>query len=186
MEGPKLWEEYPDIWPTKAAFFAWLRGALRRAVWEKYPVKMQFKNEQCGNPPPSYTGKGRSGANCALTGEWECKSKLEVDHIKGHVSLKDWEDVLGFIIHLCGTKDNFQLVTREAHKIKSYADRKGITFEEAVLEKKVIAFSKKKAGEQKILLRSLGVEEDRLNSAAQRKEVIRELLQGGKYELNRK
>lgn len=182
MEGPELWNKYPDIWPTKASFFAWLRGALRRAVWEKYPPKMQFKNESCGPPPSSYKGKGRSGAPCALTGKWECKSKLEVDHIKGHVSLKDWDDVLEFIIHLCGSKEDFQLVTKEAHKIKSYAERKGISFEEAILEKKVIAFSKKKAAEQKKLLRSLGVEEKCLSSAAKRKEVMREILQGGKYE----
>lgn len=184
MEGPKLWERYPEIWPTKASFFAWLRGSLRRAVWEKYPPKLKFKNENCSKPPSSYTGKGRSGAHCALTGKWECKSKLEVDHIEGNVSLKDWEDLLGFIIHLCGTEDDFQLVTRDAHKIKSYADRKGISFEEAILEKKVIAFSKKKADEQKRKLRSLGVGEEDLTSAAKRKVAMRKILQGGKYEAN--
>ena len=29
------WEAYPDVWPTKASFFSWLRGGLRRALWEK-------------------------------------------------------------------------------------------------------------------------------------------------------
>ena len=45
MNKKQPWEEFPDIWKTKAAFFAWLRGGLRRAVWEKYPPKIKFKNE---------------------------------------------------------------------------------------------------------------------------------------------
>lgn len=138
----KLWELYPDIWPTKASFFTFLRGSLRRALWEKYPVKLQFKNEQCKPPPVGYTGRAKSGANCSLTGIWEGKSKLEVDHIKGNVSLQEWDDVLPFIQHLCASKDNLQLVTKEAHKIKSYADRHGITFEEASIIKEAIQICK--------------------------------------------
>lgn len=138
------WEEYPAIWKTKSAFFAWLRGGLRRAIWEKYPPKIQFKNAQCKPPPAGYTGKAKSGTECTLTGEWTAKSYLEVDHIEGHVSLKDWSDITTFIQHLCTNSANMQLVSKEAHKIKSYAERKGISFEEAVIEKKVIQIIKDK------------------------------------------
>ena len=132
------WESHPDIWKTKSAFFVWLRGSLRRAVWEKYPPKLQLKNELCSPPPKGYSGRAKSGAGCALTGEWTAKSYLEVDHIKGNASLRDWDDVLGFIQHLCPDKSNLQLVSKEAHKIKSYAEKQGITFDEAVIEKKII------------------------------------------------
>src|SRR5690554_3110739 len=125
------WELYPHIWKTKSSFFTWLRGCLRRAVWEKYPPKLEFKNEVCTPPPEGIITRAKTGAFCALTGEWEGKSKLEVDHIVGNASLKDWEDVLSFIQHLCAPKENMQLVKKEAHKIKSYAERKGISFEEA-------------------------------------------------------
>jgi hypothetical protein len=138
----KLWELYPDIWATKAAFFTYLRGSLRRALWERYPVKLQFKNEAVSLPPDDYFGRAKSGTYCALTGEWEGKSKLEVDHITGNASLKDWDDVLPFIRHLCATKDDLQLVTKPAHKIKSYADRMGISFEEAAIIKNAIAICK--------------------------------------------
>lgn len=149
------WEEHPDVWSTKAKFFSWLRGCLRRAVWEKYPGKIKFKNEQCFPPPDGYTGKAKSGTYCALTGVWEGKSKLEVDHIQGECSLRDWDDVVTFCRHLCPNTDNLQLVTKDAHKLKSYAERMGISFDQAIIEKKAIAFSKRSVAEQNKILQEL-------------------------------
>ena len=166
------WELYPDVWKTKAAFFAWLRGGLRRAIWEKYPPKIKFKNEGCSKPPEDYEGRAKSGAPCALTGEWTPKSYLEVDHIKGHVSLTDWDDVLDFIKHLCGNSGNFQLVNKENHKIKSYAEKQGISFEDALIEKKAIAIIKEKKDKEFFTDRMLKVPS---NVTLRRKEIIRVL-----------
>lgn len=154
-EYPKLWELYPEIWSTKAKFFSFLRGNLRRALWEKYPVKIQFKNRACSPPPEGYTGRAKSGLVCPISGEWTGKSMLEVDHIKGEASLRDWEDLEPFILHLLTTHDNMQLLSKESHKIKSYAERVGISLEEAILEKKVIQFKKLKSTEQIKLLTDL-------------------------------
>ena len=122
MEEHILWGEGTP-WKTKSAFFTWLRGGLRKAIWERYPLKIDFKNKSCSIPPSDYVGRAKSGALCSLTGEWTPKSYLEVDHIIGNVSLKDWNDLLPFIQHLCTTKDNMQLVSKEAHKTKSYAEK---------------------------------------------------------------
>ncbi len=166
------WEAYPEIWKTKAAFFAWLRGGLRRAVWEKYPPKIKFKNDACTPPPPTYTGKAKSGTNCALTGDWIAKSYLEVDHIEGHVSLKEWNDLTPFIQHLCTSSDNMQLVGKEAHKVKSYSERKGVSFDDALLEKKVIQIIKNKQDKQFFLDRELEVPKN----AKERRDAILTLL----------
>lgn len=138
------WKQAPGVWPTKAAFFSWLRGGLRKSIWQFYPPKLEFKNESCHTPPDGYTGRAKSGTYCALTGDWTGKSKLEVDHIKGNASLTDWDDVLSFIQHLCCDKSNMQLVDKEAHKVKSYAEKWGISFELALITKKVIALEKAK------------------------------------------
>ncbi len=146
------WEEFPEIWPTKAKFFSWLRGCLRGGVWNKYPPKLMYKKSLCQVPSPEwYKGRAKAGGVCALTGEWNVQSKMEVDHIHGNVSLNGWSDVLPFIQHLCATKNNMQVVGKEAHKVKSYAERQGMSFEEALLEKKVIALLKDKRETARLL-----------------------------------
>lgn len=74
------WETHSHIWKTKAAFFSYLRGNLRKAIWDTYPVKLDFKNNNVSAPPPDYKGRAKSGAYCSLSGEWVPKSYLEVDH----------------------------------------------------------------------------------------------------------
>jgi hypothetical protein len=172
MSTKNPWEEAPHIWPTKSSFFTFLRGALRRAVWEKWPLKLEFKNQVCEAPPEDYKGRAKSGAYCALSGEWIGKSAGEIDHLMGHVSLKEWEDVLTFIQHLCASKDNMQFVSKEAHKIKSYAERMGISYEEAVREKKLIEICKTKKDVQ--FLKDRGIQPG--TNAAKRKQQVREVL----------
>ena len=41
-----------------------------------------------------------------------------------------------------------QLVGKEAHKVKSYSERKGVSFDDALLEKKVIQIIKNKQDKQ--------------------------------------
>ena len=147
----KPWEEYPDLWETEAQWWTFLRGALRRGLWEKSPVKFKFKAEQCTPPPLGYKGKGRKGAICALTGEWSSVSHSEVDHIVGHIPLLKWEDVMPYIHHLVPKKGELQYVNKEAHKIKSYAERMGISFEDAVIAKQAIAIQKVKGADVKWL-----------------------------------
>lgn len=172
------WEEAPHIWPTKSSFFTFLRGALRRAVWEKWPLKLEFKNQVCESPPEDYKGRAKSGAYCALSGEWIGKSAGEIDHLIGHVSLKDWQDVLPFIQHLCASKESMQFVSKEAHKIKSYAERMGITYEQAVVEKSIIAICKAKKDVQ--FLNEHGIVP--ASNATKRKQQVREVLENEQSE----
>ena len=138
----RLMELHPDLFPTKAKVWQYLRGALRRGLWERSPMKHKFKQSKMTPPPEGYTGRGKKGTECALTGEWTMTSHLEVDHKEGHKPLLEEKDIVPYIIHLLGCGDQLQCVEKEAHKIKSYAERKGISFEEAKLEKMAIAFGK--------------------------------------------
>lgn len=179
----KPWELYPHIWKTEAQFWTWLRGSLRRSVWEKYPVKLEFKNEAVSLPPEGYTGRAKSGAICALSGVWEGKSKMEVDHIEGNVSLKSWEDVLPFILHMVATKENMQLVTNPAHKIKSHAEKQGLTYEEADVDKAAIAWLKEHKGvdKQKRLMLKMGIDEDLLVNSKTRRMALTDHLRTQMY-----
>lgn len=180
MDKQEPWEYYPEVWPTKAYFFSWLRGGLRRAIWEKYPPKIIFKKSQLTKPPEGYTGKAKSGAVCALTGVWTGNSKLQVDHIEGEASFRDWCDIESFVRHLCTNNENMQLVEIEAHKIKSYAERQGISFEDAMFEKKyILPFKKLNATQQKETLTSLGIN-DIMPTSAKRVEQYRNYIKENK------
>jgi hypothetical protein len=173
---PWLW--YPDIWPTKSKFYTWLRGSLRKAVWNTSPIKITFKNQNCFAPPDGYDGRAKSGNYCALSMEWEGKSKLQVDHVLGNVPLNDEEDILGFIQHLIPPPNSLQLVKVEAHKIKSYAEKQGITYSEAMREKEVIAIIKSKK-EREVLL-TAGITP--ASNAKKRREQLEQLLKENKIE----
>ena len=175
MKNP--WETHPHIWKTKAAFFSFVRGGLRKALWDRYPIKLEYKKANLIPPPESYTGRGKSGQYCALSGEFIINSKLEVDHIEGNQSLNDWDDIQPFIEHLLLCQDGLQLVGKEAHKVKSYAERMGISYKEAAIRKKVIAETKGSVASVKRKLSRLGATQDQLKNAKTRQAFMLEYLQ---------
>ena len=146
-------DNHRDIWPTDAAFFIWLRGAMRKAIWQFHPIKLKYKKSCVQPAPPEYTGRAKGLIQCALTGEWVGQSMAEVDHIEGHSSFKCVDDLLPYMMHLALPKE-LQCVSKEAHKVNSYAERMGISFEDALVEKRAIALVKS-GGEQ--WLRDRGV-----------------------------
>lgn len=170
----KPWLEYPEIWKTEAEWWTYLRGGLRRGLWEKSPIKFSYKNANCSKPPEGYTGRAKTGAECALSGEWTGKSKLEVDHCEGHMSLLCWEDVLPFILHLVPPKGSLQLVDKEMHKIKSYSERMGISFEEALAQKKAIEIMKQKQDKGWLIERGITPAS---NEKARRKQIVNKLME---------
>ena len=148
-------DSHRDIWPTDAAFFTWLRGAMRKAIWQFHPIKLKYKKSCVQPPPPEYTGRAKGLIQCALTGEWVGQSMAEVDHIEGHSSFKCVDDLLPYMMHLALPKD-LQCLSKEAHKVKSYSERMGIGFEEALIEKRAIALVKS-GGEQWLMDRGVVV-----------------------------
>jgi len=166
------WIEFKDIWPTKSAFFTWLRSGLRKSIWQFYPPTLQFKISQTYKPSSEYKGRAKKLVKCYLTGEEIGVSAAEIDHVEGNVSLRDWEDLLPFIRHLCASKENMAVVSKEAHKIKSYAERMGISFEEAVIQKEVIAICKAK--KDSIWLKEHGIIPS--STAAKRRKQIEEYM----------
>jgi hypothetical protein len=70
IEEKKLWELYPHIWSSESAYMSWLRGGLRRYLWSKNPVKLEFiKQNRIKIPNPNPKGKVKEvwGGVCAFT-----------------------------------------------------------------------------------------------------------------------
>lgn len=142
------WEKYPNIWKTESDYWNYIRGSFRR-IWSRYPVKLEFKKNQAYLPPADYKGKAKKMGTCALCGEKNIPiSKLEVDHKEQVGSFNSRESAFEWFWELLCEEENMQLVHKECHKIKSYADRMNISFEEARKEKEAIAICKRKQDRQ--------------------------------------
>lgn len=141
MSNKEPWESFPAIWKTKAAFFTYLRGSIRR-IWARYPAKLEWKKTQLVNPPVGYKGRAKKLGKCHYCSEMFPASNLEVDHLNQAGACNSWETALEFLHKLLDCNGNWVLACKPCHKVKSFAERKGIDFKLALIEKKAIAFCK--------------------------------------------
>lgn len=149
------WEIHTTIWKNKAAFFTYLRGHLR-LLWSRYPAKIAWKNSQLIKPPNSYIGRAKKLGTCHYCTESFAASHLEVDHVQQAGQCNSWETAQQFLRNLLDCNDNWVLTCKPCHKIKSYSDAHGLTFEEARTAKMVIEAMKDKVALQLDKLRKLG------------------------------
>ncbi len=181
IEDKKLWEIYPHIWATESAYMSWLRGGIRRYLWSKNPVKLEFiKQNRVKIPNPNPKGKVKEvwGGVCALTGNIFPIGDMEVDHKEGNHSLKTLDDLVPFIKGVVMiTLDDLQLVSKEAHKIKSYAEKQGISFEEAKAEKTAIELIKKGVDKQFLVDHNVKAENIGSTQVVRRKQIVEILLE---------
>lgn len=169
------WELYPAIWKSKAAFFAYLRGGLR-LMWSRYPAKLEWKKGQLFPPPSGYTGRAKKLGTCHYCKSDFPGSNLEVDHIEQAGQCNSWESAGTFLKRLLDANDNWVLACKPCHKIKSFAERTGASFEEALIEKNVIAFMKKSKDEVVAFCKKNGYSESTLRNATQRRQAVSEIL----------
>ena len=148
MNNTLPWEEYPHIWKTQAAFMSFVRGGIRRGLWEKNPIKLQFiKNNRKRVPLGRKTEANPEGlvwgCQCSICNGDFKQSECQVDHKDGNNSLKSMEDVRNFIESMILIIDSdLSFVCKPCHKIKTHAERKGISFNQARVEKEAIRFQK--------------------------------------------
>ena len=157
------WQQCPTVWKTQPAFFAWMRGQMRRA-WSRHPVKIAYMSQHRVRAPlGKKTVKNPDGlvwgCECEHCHELFKQTECEVDHIDGAGSFKGWEDFEAWMHKLMHINfDSIRVLCKECHRTISYAERMGYTFEEAKLEKEVIAFTKGRVDMQKSTITALSLE----------------------------
>lgn len=142
------WIQHPNIWKTKSAFMSWLRGGIRRSLWNKSPIKLEYikkHRKRITNPNPKGKVETVWGGTCALCKQDHVIAHLDVDHKEGNHSLNELTDIQSFIENIVlVTEDDLQFACKTCHKIKNQQERKGISFEQASYEKIAIDLEKKK------------------------------------------
>lgn len=135
-----------DYFKTEGAFYSWMRSQLRK-IWNVHPTKLDFLKsvrfmKVVGNRKLFH-------CKCYLCLKDFQLKFIEVDHLHpaGNIKEGGYADKLLDI----DIKD-LATVCKPCHDIKTYSERHGISFDDAVIEKKVIAFSKLSIEKQKEIL----------------------------------
>lgn len=155
------WEEYPEIWKNQTAFFAYLRGCLRKA-WNNNPVKHSYikKNrKKIPNPNPKGNRKEVWGFECESCGKDHVMKEGQVDHINPSGGLNDIEDIQGFVERLLVvTDDDIRLICKPCHRIITNMERYGHTYEEELIEMQVRDLKKLKVDKIRAMLEWIGLD----------------------------
>jgi len=146
------WDAHPHIW-KKSSFMSWIRGGIRRSLWNKSPIKIGFiKKHRMRIKNPRKTRRSPKevwGAKCEICDNLFTMKDIEVDHKTGNHKLTEIEDIQSYIENIVMIEEkDLQMICKRCHKIKSHAEKRGITFEEASKEKKLIAYTKLSAAKQ--------------------------------------
>lgn len=179
----KPWIEYPHIWKTEAAWLSFIRGGIRRYLWSKNPVKLEFmKEKRVMIPNPSKRKGAKSevwGAKCEQCLKLVPQKDIEVDHRTGEHSLRCAADIQKFVEGIVFVrKEDLAILCKPCHKTKTYSERSGMSLEDAAIEKEAITICKGTASEVKSWLLQRGVTPAK--TVGERRKQIVEHLKGGK------
>ncbi len=183
MNNPWETDEGQQVWKSKSQYFNWLRGNLRK-IWSDYPVRKIWKKDSL-RPVTSkerlskmFHPSTKNVGQCVMCNEWMAGSKLECDHKKPSNGCSDWSDVPSFVEYCVSQPaTEFQLICKPCHKIKAYAERMNISFEDARIEKAIIAYMKKS---NTVIDKTLAKHGLPCNNAKVRKDGVRQLMKENK------
>lgn len=138
-------------WKNSVAFFTYLRGCLRKA-WSNNPIKhnlIKKVRKQIDNPNPNGKKKTVFGFTCELCHNDFVLSQGQVDHKVAAGSLRKTEDIQGFVERLLYvTEDDLRLICKGCNSALAYADKQGVTFAQALIDKEIIAIMNAKTDRQ--------------------------------------
>lgn len=174
------WLYVGSIWKTEAEYWGWVRSCIRR-MWANYPIAKNFKKAQMipipANLKPKFHPLTKSVGQCYACLEWFSAKNLQVDHLVNTNGCTSYETAHDFLDRMVmEPPSNFGLICKPCHKIKSHAEKYGMTFEEARIDKQAIALQKAK--KDVAYLREAGIVPSKNKKG--RKQQIIELLKEGK------
>ncbi len=180
MDKNKPWEE-TDFWKNQSQYVTWLSGQFRK-VWTTHPVRLSFVKDNLINVTAheramyGLSPRTRKAFKCACCKRLFPTSAIQVDHIDP-VGPLIYEDIQIFMFRLFCPQSNLQLLCKPCHDIKTYAERHGLTLEDANKEKQAIAFSKWPTDKQIGYIEDvLGYSRYKIKNKAMRREIYRKSL----------
>jgi len=123
-------------WKTESKFWSWVRSGLRKAAWNRHPIKLNKKKANRYRAPIGRGGREVWACKCEMCGVEGPQDGYQVDHMKPAGSLKSVEDIQPFVERLLFvTEEDLRIVCKWCNSVLAYADRYHHTFEEALARK---------------------------------------------------
>lgn len=160
---------------TEKKLVSMLRSSIRQ-VWMSAPNKLA-KLEKARIPDMDPNTRTKWLFKCEHCGELFKGTDVEIDHKKGNhsfITIKDFPDFCEKILN--AGEDDLQVLCIPDHEIKTLSEKLNITFNEARVEKEVIAKCKQKAAKQKEELLQFGFTEEQISNPEKRRKCYREYL----------
>lgn len=160
---------------TESAYLAWIRSALR-SKWLRWPPRA----EAIKRSRRAYKGSNKLQkfeCQCAICKEWFKQKEIEVDHFPHDAgSILSVADIGQFVNNLYCEIENLRVVCKPCHKIYTLSQSKGISMEEAALEKRVT----EKMKDKKLLdfLSKHGYSGSAVSNATKRKALVTKIFKG--------
>ena len=177
MPSKEPWTLFPSVWKTEAAFLSYIRGGIRRHLWAKSPIKLEFikrARKRIKNPVEANLKRFPEvwGGECEICRKEFALKDMEVDHKTGEHALRSVLDIQSFVEGIVFvTHEDLALLCKPCHKGKTYSERSGMSLEDAIIAKQAIAIQK---GDDKAWLRSQGLVPAG-NAKARREQIIQAL-----------
>jgi hypothetical protein len=131
----------PDGSPKEKPVLSVVRGAIRKA-WMKSDTKLAYLYERT---VPDMDDETRTKwlIKCEMCGLMFKLADVEVDHIHGNHTFTKIEDFESYFNNILMVGfDGLQILCKDDHATKTYADKMGVTLEQAVIERQVIEVCK--------------------------------------------
>ena len=155
-----------------------VRGAIR-AAWMKHPSKIAYILKK-SYPDLNPNTRTKWLIDCEMCEETFKLDDIEVDHIIGEHQFLSIADIVSYTMKILGANhEELQILCKECHGIKTYAEREGVSLEYAAIEKQVLYYLNVKnysVTEQKEILLEEGYSAEEITNREKRRKCFRELL----------
>jgi hypothetical protein len=161
-------------------FFTWLRSGLRNLSRRHAPIYEALaasKQKYCVKPTEDgYNSRQKFSYKCAKCHGLFSAKEVAVDHRVDCGSLLSWDDVAGFMERLFCKKEQLDVLCHTCHDLKTAMTRYGWTEEQAIFQKKLIAFMKQPTDKVLAFLSTHGYNGTSVSNAAKRKALVEQIL----------
>lgn len=162
---------------TEAQYLAWIRSALRSKSlrWPPRGTALELARRPYKGPNKQQKWEYK----CAICAKWFRAKEVVVDHFPiGAGSIRSVEDIGAFANNLYCEVDNLRVLCSDDHDVHTLAEKLGITFAEAVVEKQIIEICKKPVKEIVAFCQDYGYTQKQLSNPDKRRKAVSEILKG--------